>query len=257
MAFLRFLIKSPVLVGLLSGLLVCLTGCADTFARLGHLGAPPPLYPVVNPAERAEHIRPPQTIPAPTLVPAHNNSLWQTGAKAFLKDQRASCVGDIVRIQVKMEDHGEFKNITNTDRQSNTQTLLPKVSGLENKMTQFFPKGADPASLIDTSHITQFKGGKGGIERSETVNFMVPALVVQVLPNGHLMIQGSQEIRLGQDVRTLLVQGILRPEDIDVNNSAPAERLTEARLFYGGQGDLSDLQRPRYGTQALDILSPF
>ena len=83
------------------------------------------------------------------------------------------------------------------------------------------------------------------------------AIVTQILPNGLLVVMGRQEIRVNSELRELMVTGIIRPSDIDSDNTITHDKIAEMRVAYGGRGTLSGLQQPRWGTQIWDIIFPF
>jgi flagellar L-ring protein precursor FlgH len=133
---------------------------------------------------------------------------------------------------------------------------LPRLLGLEASYGRLLPAGIDPSNLVSANSSSNVDGS-GTVKRSEQITMRVAATVTQVLPNGNLVVAGRQQVRVNQELRDLQVGGIIRPQDIGSDNTVKHDRLAEARIAYGGRGTISDVQRPRYGQELLDIIMPF
>jgi flagellar L-ring protein precursor FlgH len=113
-----------------------------------------------------------------------------------------------------------------------------------------------PGRLL-TADATSSSDGKGSIQRQESLTTNIAAIVTQLLPNGNLVVEGKQEIRVNFEMRELIVAGIVRPEDIQSDNTIDSSKIAEARIAYGGHGQITDVQQQRYGEQVMDVLLPF
>ena len=228
-----------------------LTGCA-AFERLRFIGDAPPLTAISNPTAQPGYKPVQMPMPAPQPAVYQPNSLWRTGSRAFF-NQRAHQVGDILTVKVKFNDKATLENETQRSRKMNED------SGIDN----FFGKPKVPImntpvpTRIFTGDSTSLSDGKGSIDRKEELSTNVAGVVTQVLPNGNLVIEGKQEVRVNFEIRELIVAGIVRPEDIESDNTIDSTKIAEARIAYGGRGQITDVQQPRYGTQVLDIILPF
>ncbi len=235
-------------------LLVLLGGCTN-LTRLSEIGGPPGMSPTADPT-RAPGWRP-LTMPMPrprTARPAPD-ALWRPGSRAFFRDQRAAGVGDLVTVVVNINSTADLKNNTTATRASTQSVGMPNVLGLETQLPHMFA-GLNPASALYTTSASG-NTGTAELKRSEGVSLQLAGVVTQVLPNGNLVISGSQEVRVGGELRRLSVSGVARPEDIDSNNTISLDRMAEARLSYGGRGQLTDVQTPPWGQQILNFLMPF
>jgi len=218
-----------------------------------NIGEQPPLSSIDNPTSQPGYKPVHMPMPMPEYATYNPNSLWRNGSRAFFKDQRAHQVGDILTVTVNITDKA---NIANETQRSRSTT---EDSGI----TNFFGKGKVPVmnaavpTRILTADSNASADGKGSVNRNETLTTNVAGVVMQVLPNGNLVIEGKQEIRVNYEIRELVVAGIVRPEDIQSDNTIDSSKIAEARISYGGRGQITDVQQPRYGQQVLDVLLPF
>ena len=192
----------------------------------------------------------------PTPTPASANSLWRTGARAFFINQRANRVGDILTVQIDIDDSAQTKNTSTSSRSSGVQAGVDNFFGLESSLGRFFPGGFDPANAINTNS-TSNNTGTGAVTRSEKISLTIAAVVTNVLPNGNMVIQGTQEVRTNAELRQLTVAGIVRPEDISSANTIRHTQIAEARISYGGRGDISRMQKVPGGQSLVERFQPF
>ena len=184
------------------------------------------------------------------------NSLWRVGARAFFNDQRAHRVGDILTVNIAIDDSAQTQNQTSAQRTTSNATGFPHILGLESSLGRVLPGGFDPANALETSSSTN-SAGQGQIRRAEQIRLTVAAVVTAVLPNGNMVIQGTQEVRTNGELRQLTVSGLVRPEDISASNTIRHTQIAEARISYGGRGDISVVQRTPAGTAILQRINPF
>lgn len=236
-----------------------ITGCGEQLAELQSVGKAPALEKVEVPMSK-ETFQPlewDEDEEESHAEPRYANSLWQPGARAFFKDMKARRVGDILKITVRVKDKAELDNQTERNRTNEESGSATSLFGLEEKIVGAIPGGiANPASLLDTVAAGKSKG-TGTIAREEIIETEVAAMVTQILPNGNLVIHGDQEIRVNFELRKITVDGIVRQEDIAADNSIDSTQIAEARISYGGRGQITNVQQPRLGNQVIDILSPF
>lgn len=232
-----------------------LSGC-NLFTRLSEVGGGPKTSTIDNPTTRPGYQPVNLPMPAPQAAEINPNSLWRSGAKVFFKDHRAKAVGDIMTVKLSINDSGKLDNKTERQRGDSETASVPNLLGLEAEYKQFLPQGIDATKMLSFSN-NHKTSGDGGIDRSEAVTLTFAAVVTQILPNGSLVVIGRQELLVNQEMRELLVTGVIRPEDIESDNTISHEKIAEMRVAYGGRGTLSGLQAPRWGAQVWDILFPF
>jgi len=233
-----------------------LSACSSTVDRLTNISNPPPLTAIKNPTTQPGYKPVRLPMPEPIAYVYQPNSLWRSGARAFFEDQRASRIGDILTVDITIDDKAQVDNATTRTRTSDENMGIDQLAGFGTELAKILPNMPNLSDLIDVDSTTTTRGS-GDVEREEEINTNVAAVVTQVLPNGNLVIEGRQEIRVNFEVREIIVAGIVRPEDISAENTIDSKKIAEARISYGGRGHITDVQQPRYGQQFLDILLPF
>ena len=217
--------------------------------ELAPIGYPAALVPVSQAYLPASAVR-------SEASPASANSLWRTGARSFFGDQRARRVGDILTVNIDINDRAQTQNSTQRARTNSISGGVTNFFGLESSLGRAFPGGFDPAKMVGTEGESN-ASGSGSVNRSERVNLTVAAVVTAVMPNGNMVIQGRQEVRTNREVRELTVAGIVRPEDISSANTIAHTQIAEARISYGGRGDISRMQASPAAQSLVERFSPF
>lgn len=231
-------------------LAAALAGCSAV-DRVSNIGKAPDFAPIASPATTVS-----MPMPEPEQIVYQPNSLWRSGSRAFFRDQRAARVGDILTILIGIADSAKVDNSTKRSRANAEDAELGNLFGYENYLGKVFPDGVDNDNLARLGSSSS-SAGTGSVDRKESIDLTVAAVVTQVLPNGNLVIAGRQQVRVNYEVRDLEVTGIVRPEDISNTNTIAHTQIAEARIAYGGEGQISDVQQPRYGQQLFDIIMPF
>lgn len=236
--------------------MVMLLGACSAADRLANVGQAPELSSIENPAESGDYQR--VSMPMPNIVeePKQKNSLWAGNRQTFFKDQRANNIGDILTVFIDIDDEADLQNETSRSRSSGEGAGLNSFLGNELELARIFSENIDNTSLIDMSSVSN-SDGRGTTEREEEVRMKLAATVTQILPNGNMVIQGRQEVRVNFEKRVLELAGVIRPQDITTENAISYDKIAEARISYGGKGQITDVQQPRYGQQVYDILFPF
>jgi flagellar L-ring protein FlgH len=177
-----------------------------------------------------------------------------TGPPPSLYSQpRIAHVGDIVRVLISMNDKASLGNASG--RSQTTKDGVVVDFGYNNGSSA--SSSNQPAKLLGDLSSSASTQGQGNIDRSEQIQVSVAAVVTRVLPNGNLVISGSQEVRVNYELRQLTVAGIVNPLDISLNNTVAYDRIAEARISYGGRGRQNDFQQPAWGQQIYDAIRPF
>ena len=236
-------------------LLLCLVA-ATACGRLSEVGRVPEFQSPVNGNEVfAMNVA---EVPVDASVAARQApaSLWRAGQQSLLGDRRASRRGDILTVVIEIDDSASISNATERGRSGSENLSLPQFLGLPQRLDERLPDGASMADAVSTDSSSQ-SAGSGSVRRNEELTLRIAATVTEVMGNGTLRIEGTQEVRVNFEIRELLVTGYVRPDDISRQNEITYDRIAGARISYGGRGQISDMQQPRYGQQIADIILPF
>lgn len=228
-------------------------GACSAAERLTQIGQTPTLSAIENPTAQAGYRPVVMPMPEPIVDSYQSNSLFRSGARGFFKDQRAHRIGDILTVKIVISDKAQISNQTTRGRTSTSNAGLGGLFGAA--LTAVAPTIPVATAIDVNSGVSD--AGTGSVNRAESLETEVAAVITQVLPNGNLVIEGHQEVRVNFEIRDLVVAGIVRPEDINADNTIESSKIAEARIAYGGRGQITDVQQPRYGQQVLDAILPF
>ncbi|WP_181704769.1 flagellar basal body L-ring protein FlgH [Chthonobacter rhizosphaerae] len=221
---------------------VALGGCQ----AIQDVGQEPPLSPVGSGFALSRHDLPTAAEP---LGQRSFNSLWTTSGQDLFKDSRARRVGDVVTVKISIDDRATLDNASNRERSNRSGFGLDFLFGADGV----------PAKANGT---VEFEGsskslGRGSVDRSEEIKLSMAAIVVEVMPEGNLLVAGAQEVRVNAEMRVLQMSGIVRARDIRADNTIDYDKIAEARISYGGRGRLSEFQQPPFGQQVFDRIAPY
>src|ERR1700720_4081597 len=245
--------KRSLLTGALLATTALASGCSS-IDRLSQIGEKPKLTAIENPPSQPGYKPVQMPMPKPEVASYNANSLWRNGSRAFFRDQRAARVGDLLTVTVNITDKANIANETQRSRTSKEDSGIADFAG--SKLLTGNAAKVLPGRLLTTDSAAS-TDGKGSVQRQEALQTNVAAVVTQVLPNGNLVVEGKQEIRVNFEIRELIIGGIVRPEDIQSDNTIDSTKIAEARIAYGGRGQITDVQQERYGQQLSDIVLPF
>ncbi|HZR19374.1 MAG TPA: flagellar basal body L-ring protein FlgH [Verrucomicrobiae bacterium] len=182
-------------------------------------------------------------------------SLWREGAsQAMFADKRASRVGDLITIVVQENTTASKDNATSTSKKASMDAAItaflysPAASGLLTK------GGTLPALKYNSAN--SFDGG-GTIKNSEQIVAQVTVRVVDVLPNGNMLIEGTRETSFSGEKQNIILRGIVRPDDVAANNTVFSYNVADAKIQIIGRGAITDAQRKGWFTKIWDKISPF
>ncbi len=233
-------------------LMILAAGCG----RLHEVGRAPGFSPLEGGSQHYAMYAAPFPESADRAGPSDEASLWTSTRASLFGDRRAARRGDILTVVIEIDDKAEISNATDRSRSGDSSMGIPQLFGIPQRLDRKLPEGASMAEAVQAKGASTF-AGDGSVARKEKLALRVAATVVEQLPNGVLRIEGQQEVRVNYELRELNVAGYVRPGDISRQNEITYDKIAGARISYGGRGQISDVQQPRWGQQIADIVLPF
>jgi len=225
--------------GVLIGLLMLPVACALPVERIE--------VPEVEPLE--------QLALMPPLVQS-TGSLWTGSLPALVADRKGRTIGDIVTVAIFEKASASKQASTQTGRDSKVSADITKFLGLEKKLPGLLNLGMEPTNLIDATASNSFTGS-GKTSRAEDLVAALTTQIVQIYPNGNLRISGNKTVTVNNEMQIVKLSGIVRETDISPGNVIDSKNILNARIYYSGQGAISDKQKPGWLTRSLDAVWPF
>ena len=229
-------------------LVALLGGCAQNVKDLTREPHMTPVGAGLRPTATALPVGPPVAPPVQS-----GNSIWRDNSSDLFRDPRAVRVGDVVTVKILIKDKASLDNTSERSRDSKRNLGFDTAYDLNLPLL----KGKGDGKIDSKINSGTSSKGEGAITRSESIDLLVAAVVTDVLPNGNMLISGTQEVRVNFEVRVLTVAGVVRPRDIATDNTVSYDKIAEARISYGGRGRITEMQQPGWAHQFVDWLSPF
>lgn len=184
-----------------------------------------------------------------------SGSIWQASTSGITDDFKARRKGDIITIVISETASASKEASTDTSRGSTINAGMPNFMGLEN--TGFLKNNLGDLSKLINANVESTYQGSGSTSRKENLNATITARVVEVIPNGNLMIEGRRNVKVNDEDQEIVLEGIVRPRDIAADNTVNSIYVADAKITYSGRGIISDRQRPGWLMNIVDKVWPF
>jgi len=184
-----------------------------------------------------------------------NGSLYSEAQPGYLEDTRALRVGDITMVKINENAQASGGATTNLKKDTSRSAGVDSLLGLMPAMKKAYPN-IDPAQLLKMASSFDFDG-EGKSERSGTLKGMIGVRVKQEMPNGDLFVEGTKVVMINHEEYHLYISGVIRPSDIEMDNSIDSSLIADARVEFTGRGDINDQVERGWLTKILDFVNPF
>jgi flagellar L-ring protein precursor FlgH len=182
-------------------------------------------------------------------------SIYSEAQAGYLEDTRALRTGDVVHIHIDEKADAQGNATTNLSKETSRDAKLENLLGLVPAMRKAYPN-IDPDKLVALASNFDFKGA-GKTERAGQLTGLIAVRVKQTLPNGDLFVEGTKVVMINHEEYHLYISGVVRPADIEGDNSVSSSLIADARVEFTGRGDINDQVERGWLTKALDFVNPF
>lgn len=182
-------------------------------------------------------------------------SLWLDSSRGLFADFRATRIGDILTVRIDENPRAAGDASTAMDRESSMNWGINNLFGLTSAITRAYPD-VNPAQLLNIVNEYSFSGD-GQTSRSSNVQAQIAVRVKQQLPNGDLFIEGTKIVMVNGEELHIYISGVIRPEDLQPDNSVPSSLVADAQIEFTGRGALTRNQEEGWLAQFLQTINPF
>jgi flagellar L-ring protein precursor FlgH len=224
-------------------LLALAGGCATT------PGAFDPKAQITPPPSPYDNLRKQQAV---------TGSLFLDAGTDMYNDLRARRVGDLITVQIVENSKAKKKDDSKAERKNTYVAGIPNLMGYESQFPPQRTSGANqnPGSQISANFQSKHDA-TAELTKEDTMTSAIGCTVMEVLPNGNLLVRGSRELQVNGETQYIVLQGTLRPSDVTTKNTVTSDQLADAKIHYTGRGVLSDKQQPGWLARLLDNVWPF
>jgi flagellar L-ring protein precursor FlgH len=184
-----------------------------------------------------------------------NGSLYSEAQPGYLEDTRALRVGDIAMVKINENAQASGGATTNLKKETSRSASIDSLLGLMPAMKKAYPN-IDPSQLLKMASSFDFDG-EGQTQRAGTLTAMIGVRVKQEMPNGDLFVEGTKVVMINHEEYHLYVSGVIRPSDIEPDNSVDSSLIADARVEVTGRGDINDQVERGWLNKILDFVNPF
>ena len=218
--------------------LTALTALFSGCAAVDPVPVPPPRFAAVQPPE----VNVPRGPTGSIYNSVQSDNMFGRG--------RNFQVGDVITVLLDERTQGSRSTSTNVSREAKNNIVPAGVSTILGNV-RGIPQGLN---LNDSSNTST---GSGTADQTATLTGSLAVSVVEVLPNGNLVVRGEKQLSLSEGSEVIQVSGVIRPADVSPNNTVLSRRLAHSQIAYRGSGDLASASSPGWGTKLLNRMWPF